>query len=157
MCFLLRAVLFYHVCLGTIKHLLQCVKPLCTCGTWTYWLYWQHFTLPCLPPGQCDPCTLFPSPLHMHPLVWEITLTCFHHQSSVYTEYIEAGAPVIMVVHKEEWKFKELRTADSWSLQPMFYLCLHCAVLAAFDLVLGWNPCLFANMASLTHASDIKW
>lgn len=67
-CFLLHAVLFYHVCLGIRKHLLQCAKPLCTCGTWTYWLYWQHFTLPCLPPGRCYLWTLFPSPLHMHPL-----------------------------------------------------------------------------------------
>lgn len=59
--------------------------------------------------------------------------TCFLNQSSVYTEYHEAGAPVRMLVHKQEWIFKELRTTDSWSLQPMFYLCLHCSVLAAFD------------------------
>lgn len=64
-------------------------------------------------------------------------LTCFLNQSSVYTEYTEAGAPVSTVMHKQEWIFKELRTTDSWSLQPMFYLCLHCAVLAAFDLALG--------------------
>lgn len=81
------------------------------------------------------------SPLHLPTCAttvrnYSFFLTCFLNQSSVYTEYIEAGVPVSMVVHKHEQIF-EMRTADSLSLQPMFYLCLYCAVLAAFDLVLG--------------------
>lgn len=59
MCFLLHAVFFCHVCLGIRKHLLQSVKPLCTCGKWTYWLYWHLFMLPCMLPGHCYLCTLF--------------------------------------------------------------------------------------------------
>ena len=82
------------------------------------------------------------SPLHLPTCAttvrnYSFFKTCFLNQSSVYTEYIEAGVPVSMVVHKHEQIFKEMRTTDSLSLQPMFYLCLHCAVLMAFDLVLG--------------------
>lgn len=45
--------------------------------------------------------------------------------------------PVSIAVHKHKQMCKEVRTTDSLSLQPMFYLCLYCAVLAAFDLLLG--------------------
>lgn len=100
--------------------------------------------LPCMLPGQCYLCTLFhllSTCTHVCKklLLWVFFffLTCFLNQSSVYTEYIEAGVPVSMVVHKQQWIFEDLRTTDSWSLQAMFYLCLHCAVLAAFDSALG--------------------
>ena len=90
-----------------------------------------------------QPVALVPiSPLHLPTCAttvrnYSFFLAGFLSRPSVYTEYIEARVPVVVVVHRHEQIFEEMRTTDSLCLQPMFNLCLYYAVLAAFDLVLG--------------------
>jgi len=56
--------------------------------------------------------------------------------------------PVHTIVHNHEKAFKGMKTADSLSLQTIFYLCPYSAVLAAFGLVLGLKPAFLETWAA---------